>query len=90
MQVSVISTPSASNAAMARRSNASIQSCCFSRAAAAKSVPRGSVMVGMRTRRSCSGSAASRSSHSTPATPSDSVSAMMCACDTGTKSAAPR
>ena len=32
---------------------------------------------------------AQRSSHSTPATPSDSVSAMMWACDTGTKSSAP-
>ena len=30
------------------------------------------------------------SSHSTPAAPSDSVSAMMCACETGTKSSAPR
>ena len=37
----------ASNAAMVRRSNASIQSCCFNRAATAKSVPRGSVIVGM-------------------------------------------
>ena len=62
------------------------------RAAAAleKSVPRGSVIVGMRTRRSPSVVAASLSSHCTPASPRLSVSAMMCACVTGTKSRAPK
>ena len=55
----------------------SIQGCCLSRCAAAKSVPRGSVMVGMRTCRSSGGRSAMRSSHSTPERPKDSVSAMM-------------
>ena len=79
MQVFVISTPSASNAAIARRSRSSIHGWCLSRSAAAKSVPRGSVMVGIRTRRSRRRQRSHRSSHSTPARPSDSVSAMMCA-----------
>src|SRR4051794_26935376 len=42
----------------------------------------------MRTRRSASDAAARVSRKRTPASPSDSVSAMMCACDTGTRSAA--
>src|SRR5204863_1616688 len=42
----------------------------------------------MRTRRSVSGMAARLSRKRIPASPSDSVSAMICACDTGTRSAA--
>ena len=45
-------------------------------------------MLGTRTRRSGSGAAARPSRKATPASPKDSVSAMMCACDTATKSAA--
>ena len=48
------------------------------------------VIVGTRTRRCSGGSADQRSSHSTPASPRDSVSAMTCAWVTGTKSCAPR
>ena len=75
---------------MARCSNVSIQSCCSNRAAAAKSVPRGSVMVGI-----CDASLLFRQAGEA-LQPLDAggaerlVSAMMCACDTGTKSGAPR
>src|SRR5438132_8074857 len=51
-------------------------------------MPRGSVTAGTRTRRAGSGAAARHSKKRTPASPRDSVSAMMCACDTATKSAA--
>ena len=51
MQVSVIDTPSFTKAAMALRSSSSMRSVCPSCFAFAKSVPRGSVMVGIRTRR---------------------------------------
>src|ERR1700730_8817006 len=51
-------------------------------------MPRGSVIAGTRTRRSGWGAAARPSRKRTPASPRDSVSAMMCACDTATKSAA--
>src|SRR3982750_4787972 len=49
MQVSVIVTPSFSNAAIARRSRSSIAAVCPSILALEKSVPRGSVIVGTRT-----------------------------------------
>src|ERR1051326_160206 len=58
-------------------------------AALAKSVPRGSVIVGMRTRRRPSFSAARRSSQRTPASPRLSVSAMTWACVPATQSPAP-
>src|ERR1700736_664288 len=51
-------------------------------------MPRGSVIAGTRTRRAGSGAAARASRKRAPASPRDSVSAMMCACDTATKSAA--
>ena len=76
MQVSVIRMPIDSNAAIARRSRAAIRSSCLSFRYAQKSIPRGSVTVGTRTRRSASGRRAMDSSHSTPDSPSDSVSAM--------------
>src|SRR5580698_1964177 len=47
-------------------------------------------MVGMRTPRCPSDVDASCSSHCTPASPRLSVSAMMCACETATKSLAPK
>src|SRR5919106_5522494 len=87
MHVSVISTPSFPNAATARRSSSTIQPGCFKTLTFVKSVPRGSVIVGTRTRAL---SLARDSSHATPASPRLSVSAMMCACVTGTKSAAPK
>jgi hypothetical protein len=90
MQVSVMDTPSFTKAATARRSRSTIQSACLSCFALVKSVPRGSVIVGMRTVRRPSRVAASDSSHRTPASPRLSVSAMMCAWVTGTKSAAPK
>src|SRR5215472_1808816 len=90
MQVLVMATPSFSTAAIARRSRSSIAKVWPRRCACAKSVPRGSVMVGTRTRRWPSAVAAKPSSHCTPASPRLSVSAMMWACVTGTKSAAPK
>src|ERR1700694_1596557 len=90
MQVSVIETPSFTNAATARRSRSTIQSACFSCLALVKSVPRGSVIVGMRTVRPSPFFAASDSSHLTPASPRLSVSAITCACVTATKSCAPK
>src|SRR5215469_1840822 len=88
MQVSVISTPKARNAVIVRRSRAAIPSVWRSRRYTAKSSPRGSVIAGTRTRRSVSGTAARSSRKRTPAAPNDSVSAMMRACETGTKSSA--
>src|SRR6201994_2889187 len=90
MQVLVMATPSFSNAVMARRSRSTIAEVWPSQPALVKSVPRGSVMVGMRTRCWPSVVAARPSSHCTPASPRLSVSAMMWACVTGTKSAAPK
>src|SRR5512135_746984 len=90
MHVSVIITPSLTKASIARCSRSSIQTACLSSAALLKSVPRGSVIVGMRTRRSATGWLASISSQATPASPRLSVSAMMCAWVTGTKSSAPK
>src|SRR5215469_11748000 len=88
MQVSVISTPKVRNAVIVRRSRAAIPSVWRSRRYTAKSSPRGSVIAGTRTRRSVSGTAARPSRKRTPASPKDSVSAIMRACETGTKSAA--
>src|SRR6185437_13316229 len=90
MQVSVMETPSFTNAAMARFSRSTIQSACPSSLDFAKSVPRGSVMVGMRTVRSPVECAASLSSQRTLCSPRLSVSAMMWAWVTGTNSFAPK
>src|SRR5579864_7288066 len=90
MQVSVISTPSFTKASIARRSRSSIHGACLRNAALQKSVPRGSVIVGMQTWRSVTGWLAKPSSQATPASPRLSVSAMTCACVTGTKSGAPK
>src|SRR6516162_1684341 len=88
MQVSVISTPKARSAVIVRLSRIAIPSVWRSRRYTAKSSPRGSVIAGTRTRRSVSGTAARPSRKRTPASPNDSVSAMMRACETGTKSSA--
>ena len=88
MQVSVIDTPRRTKASIVRRSSVSIQGACLSTSALAKSVPRGSVIVGMRTRLRPPSSSAMLSSQRTPASPRLSVSAMTCAWVTGTKSAA--
>ena len=82
MQVSVIETPSATKASTARCSSETIHSVWRSWPAFVKSVPRGSVMVGMRTWRCPSFMVPSFSSHITPACPRLSVSAMMWACVT--------
>jgi hypothetical protein len=87
MHVSVIRMPRRVNASTARRSSSSTQPGCFSTEALAKSVPRGSMIVGTRT---AAPSPASASTHSTPALPRLSVSAMTCAWVTGTNSAAPK
>src|SRR3984957_17540639 len=90
MQVLVMATPSASKAAIARRSRSSIAGVWPSRSALAKSVPRGSVMVEIRTRRCPAVVAARPSSQRTPASPRLSVSAIKWACVTGTRSSAPK
>src|SRR6185437_13670361 len=84
------STPSFTKASIVRRSRSSIHGACLRNAALQKSVPRGSVIVGMHTWRSVTEWLASLSSHATPASPRLSVSAMMCACETATKSDAPK
>jgi len=76
-------------AATARRSRSTAQPGCLSTAVFAKSVPRGSMMVGTQTR-AFGSSFASDSTQATPASPRLSVSAMMCAWVTGTRSAAPK
>src|SRR6185312_11413168 len=90
MHVSVISTPSFTKASIVRRSRSSIHGACLRNAALQKSVPRGSVIVGMQTWRSVTGWLAKPSSQATPASPRLSVSAMTCACVTRTKSGAPK
>src|SRR6266850_2239097 len=87
MHVSVSMTPSRLNASIVRRSSSSPAAGCLSTLAFAKSVPRGSVIVGTSMRAL---SRPSDSSQRTPASPRLSVSAMMCACVTGTKSCAPK
>src|ERR1044071_1083109 len=90
MQVSVIITPSFTSAPTTRSSSETMARVWPRNAALAKSVPRGSVIVGMRTRRRPSFSAARRSSQRTPASPRLSVSAMTWACVTATQSSAPK